>query len=276
MTTTNSFSVLMSVYYREEPKHLEQALASNLINQTLIPNEFILVHNGELTPELDAVIERFKKMFPEILKVCNKKFGGLGEALNFGLGFCTNELIARSDSDDICMPFRFEKQVKFMVEHPEIDLCSSWIDEFEKNPGDSTLKRLVPETPEEITLYAQTRCPVNHPSVIFRKEAVVSVGGYQVKYVPEDYFLWIKMIQNGSKIFNIQESLVWFRFSPDTFKRRGGWKYACDEVKTQINIYKMGFIQFPILCRNIFIRFTTRLMPNFLREYLYKKYLRNK
>lgn len=269
-----SFSVLMSVYHKEKPTFFDSALKSILIEQTLKPTEFVLICDGELTPQLEVIISKYLDLFPGILKVYRKENGGLGKALNFGLPKCSYELIARADSDDICKPERFEKQVKLMEEHPEYGLISSWIDEFENEPGDSKLSRILPETPEEVLKYSKSRCPVNHPAVMFRKSEVLAVGGYQTKYFPEDYFLWIKMLQNGCKIYNIQESLVWFRFSPETFKRRGGWNYAIDEVKTQINIYKMGFISFPIFCKNVAIRFTTRIIPNRLRGWLYKTFLR--
>lgn len=269
------FSVLMSVYIKENPNYFDSALESILINQTLPPNELVLICDGDLTPELDAVIDKYLKLFPSILKVYRKENGGLGRALNFGLPKCSYELVARADSDDICMPTRFEKQVKIMEEHSEYGLISSWVQEFENEIGDTALVRAVPELPEDVALYAKTRCPVNHPAVMFRKSEVICVGGYQTELFPEDYFLWIKMLQNGTKVYNLQESLVWFRFSPDTFKRRGGWKYACDEVKTQVNIYRMGFITFSTLIKNIIIRFTTRILPNSIRGWLYKSFLRH-
>lgn len=269
-----NFTVLMSVYFKECPAYFDRALESILVNQTLKPSEFVLICDGELTVELEEVITKYRNLCPDVLKVYRKENGGLGKALNFGLPKCSYDLIARADSDDICKPNRFEKQVKLMEEHPEYGLISSWIDEFENEPGDSSLSHVLPETPGEILKYAKSRCPVNHPAVMFRKSEVLAVGGYQTKYFPEDYFLWIKMLQNGTKAYNIQESLVWFRFSPETFKRRGGWSYAVDEVKTQINVYKMGFISLPVICKNVAIRFTTRVMPNWLRGWVYKRFLR--
>ena len=96
------FSVLMSVYYKEKPKFFDLALESNLIKQTLPPNEFVLVCDGELTPDLEAVIEKYRKLYPNVLKVYRKENGGLGKALNFGLPKCSYPLVARSDSDDVC------------------------------------------------------------------------------------------------------------------------------------------------------------------------------
>lgn len=270
------FSVLMSVYYKEKPEYFDLSLESNLVNQTLTPNEFVLICDGELTPELDAVIEKYQKLFPEILKVYRKENGGLGKALNFGLPKCSFPLVARSDSDDICEPTRFEKQISLMSEHKEYSIISSWVKEFINEPGDYDKARVLPENHNDIFIYAKKRCPVNHPSVVFRKNDVLEVGGYQTELFPEDYFLWIKMLKNGCRFYNLQESLVWFRFSPDTFKRRGGIKYAKDEIKIQMNIYRMGVISFPILLINLIIHTTIRILPNWLRSWIYMNLLRHK
>ena len=109
---------------------------------------------------------------------------------------------------------------------------------------------------------------------MYKKSAVLAADGYLTKYFPEDYFLWIRMLMNGCKFYNIQESLVYFRYSPETFKRRGGWKYACDEAKVQTQIYQMGFTSLPQYLKNLIIRFTTRIMPNWIRGFIYQKMLR--
>lgn len=263
-----SFSVLLSVYDKEKPEFLKASLDS-VFCQTLRSNDVVLVEDGKLGESLETVIRNYEKYFPELHVIRFKKNRGLGYALNDGLKYCQNELVARMDTDDIAKPNRFEKQFKVMQEHQEYGMISSWIDEFQNVPGDSLSKRILPESPEENLKYAKSRCPVNHPTVMYRKSEVMKAGGYQTKLFPEDYFLWIKMLQNGCQIYNIQESLLWFRFSPETFKRRGGWKYAYDEIKTQWNVYKMGFINVPILCKNIVIRFVTRIMPNRIRSLIY-------
>lgn len=269
------FSVIMSIYKNDAPEYLRIALES-LLNQTRLPNEILLVEDGPLTAELTEVIESFKEsMGNNLVKVVKIPVnGGLGRALNEGLKHCSYELVARMDADDICKPERFEKELKVFEEHPDYGMVGSWIDEFEHVPGDSKSIRIVPETPEQNLIYAKSRCPVNHPTVMYRKQQVFDAGGYQTELFPEDYFLWIKMLQNGTKIYNIQESLLWFRFSLDTFKRRGGWKYACDEAITQWNIYRLGFIGIPTLLKNVAIRFTTRILPNWLRTWMYLHVLR--
>lgn len=267
------FSVLLSVYHKEKAEFLDEALNS-IVCQTLKPDEIIIVEDGPLTNELNNVLDKFETENKCVKRVPLKVNSGLGKALNEGLKHCSNDLVARMDTDDIAFPDRFEKQVEFMDRHSEIDACSSWVDEFVMEKGNVTSVKKLPETHKEIIKYAKHRCPLNHPAVVYRKKAVLDVGGYTG--FPEDYMLWVRMLMNGSKFHNLQESLLYFRFSPEVIKRRGGWKYAKDELKTQMQFYKMGFIGCTTLLYNISIRITVRLIPNFVREIIYKKGLREK
>lgn len=265
------FSVLLSVYIKEKPEYLRYSLRS-IFSQTIDINEVIIVEDGLLTKELYDIIEEYETKFKVIVRVPLKNNMGLGKALNEGLKHCSYELVARMDTDDIAYPTRFEKQVKYMTEHPEIDACSSWIDEFIDSTDNIISTKKLPETNEEIIDYAKHRSPLNHPAVMFRKSAVMAVGGYSG--FPEDYNLWVRMLMNGSKMHNLQESLLFFRYSHDMIKRRGGWKYAKEDFRSQKAFYQMGFIQFSDFIYNIAIRLTVRLIPYWLRDYIYKKGLR--
>lgn len=266
-----NFSVLLSVYIKENPQYLSQALDS-IINQSVQASEIIIVKDGPLTKELDDIINQYNKNYQFIRIVALPNNLGLGKALNEGIKHCHYELIARMDTDDISKPNRFEKQLEIFKLHPETDICSAWLEEFEENTNNILSIKKLPETHSEIVRYAKHRCPINHPVVMYKKEAVLKVGGYEG--FPEDYRLWIKMLMNGSKFYNIQESLLYFRFSKDMIKRRGGWKYAINDIKSQLSFYKMGFLSLEILLYNIIIRITVRLVPNFLRTFIYKKCLR--
>ena len=268
-----NITVLLSLYYRESPLALHLSLNS-IFNQTILPAEIVLVKDGPLTKELDGVIEEFCSKNSIIKVISLSKNQGLGKALNEGLKHCSYELVARMDTDDIAKPDRFEKQLKIFQDNPNIDIVSSWIDEFESDVHNIISTRKLPETHEEIFRYAQKRNPINHPVVMFRKNAVVEAGGYQHFPLFEDYFLWVRMLLNGSKFYNIQESLLYFRSSTDMFKRRGGFKYACTEARFQWKIYQLGFISFPKTCLNVLVRFGTRIIPNYLRSWIYKKMLR--
>ncbi|MBO4985110.1 MAG: glycosyltransferase [Bacteroides sp.] len=268
-----NFSVLLSVYIKEQPIFLEQSLAS-ILNQTLIPPEIVLIKDGSLTTELDLIIKKYQNEVPMIKVIQLPQNQGLGKALNEGLKHCSHELVARMDTDDIAKSNRFERQIQVFEEHPEVDIVSAWIEEFEGEVNNVVSVRKLPETHAELYNYAKLRCPINHPVAMFKKSAVLAAGGYQHFPLFEDYYLWVRMLMNGAKFHNIQESLLYFRFSPDMFKRRGGWKYAKDELRFQKMLHERRFISHKELIRNTFIRFTARIIPNSFRAWVYKKLLR--
>lgn len=268
------FSVLLSLYSKETPVFLRQSLYS-IFQQTLSPTEVVLVKDGPLTGELDNVIAEYVVKHPELKTVSLAENQGLGKALNEGLKHCSYELVARMDTDDVAKSDRFEKQIAIFCAHPELDVVGAWIDEFEGTIGNVISIRKLPEKHEDICQFARKRCPVNHPVVMFRKSAVIAAGGYQHFSSFEDYYLWVRMLLNNARFYNIPESLLYFRFSPGMFKRRGGWKYAQDEFRFQRMLWKRGFVGFPCLIQNIWIRFIVRIIPNKIRIFLYKKVLRD-
>ena len=168
-----AFSVLISVYQREKPQYLEQALES-LLEQTLLPTEVVIVEDGPLTDGLYAVIEAFKTRFAATVSVVLPRNVGLGLALNHGLKECHYPIVARMDSDDICKPRRFEKQLEILRTHKEIDVVGSWIDEFLGTKENIISTRKVPETHQEILHFARYRNPMNHPTVMFCKRVVIA------------------------------------------------------------------------------------------------------
>ncbi|MBM6674332.1 glycosyltransferase [Marseilla massiliensis] len=263
------FSVLMSVYNKENPEYLRDSLMS-VFNQTLTAKEVILIKDGPVTDELNSVICQFEKKHKELHVIPFEKNRGLGKCLNDGIKLCSYDIIARMDTDDIAKPERFEEEYNYLAHHPECDIVGSWIEEFISTKDNIIAERRVPQQHKEIYEYAKRRCPVNHPTVMYRKNAVMAVGGYLEQYFPEDYFLWIRMLMNGSQFYNINKSLLWFRYSPETIKRRGGWKYAKDEIIIQHNIYKLGFISLHVMIENIAIRFSTRILPYPIRKLIYK------
>lgn len=265
-------SVLLSIYNKENPFHLTQALES-IMSQTFKADEIVIVEDGPLTEKLYAILEKYESAHKCIKRISLKNNMGLGKALNNGLMNCSYELIARMDTDDIALPDRFEKQVYFMENHPEIDACSAWIDEFIDSPNNIISRRTLPETPEELYKFGKSRNPLNHPAVMFRKSAVIKAGGYQHFPLFEDYYLWVRMIMNGSKLYNLQEPLLYFRSSTEMYKRRGGLKYALTEIKFQILLHKIGYISFYQMLKNCCTRFIARIIPNQLRGFLYKRIL---
>lgn len=267
------FSVLLSLYAKESPVFLKQSLDS-VFTQTLFPTEVVLVEDGPLTDELKAVVLDYKHRYSNLKVVILEHNQGLGKALNEGLKYCSYDLVARMDTDDIAKSDRFQKQYNLFQKHPEIDVCGSWIDEFLDCTNNVISTRKLPEWHNDILFYAKSRNPINHPVVMFRKSAVLAAGGYQHFPLFEDYYLWLRMLKNGAIFYNIQESLLYFRISPDMFRRRGGWKYAIDElrfIKVMLNMNMITYKQFVL---NVITRFPVRIAPNQVRSWLYKKLLR--
>lgn len=266
-------SVLISVYHREHPEYLDTALGS-IFGQTIQADEVILVKDGPLTPGLDAVISRYAARHSELHVISLQQNAGLGAALNEGLKHCAHELVARMDSDDVCANDRFERQLNIFSQHPEYDIIGGWIDEFSDDPHCPEAVRQLPETHEEIGRFFRTRSPMNHVTVMFRRSAVLAAGGYQPFYLLEDYWLWGRMLHNGSRFYNIPAILVHVRGGNAMTARRGGWKYAVSEVRLQRAFLRLGLIGYVTFCKNVMIRFTVRVMPNRLRTFVYQKLLR--
>lgn len=268
------YSVLMSVYHKEKPEYLKQAIAS-IQAQTLPTDDFVLVCDGPLNDALDAVIAKKQQEMGKTLNVVRlAKNGGLGNALNEGIKHCKNELVARMDSDDIAYQDRCEKQIAVFYKHPEVSICSGIVEEFTSTPDVVDAKRVPPEAHEEIVEFAKKRNPFNHPCVMYKKSAVEAVGSYQDFYLLEDYYLWLRMLMAGYQGYNIQESLLHMRAGSDMYLRRAGWKYA----KTQARLFKFmksqGFIDEGQYIKSCVIRSGSVLTPNWLRKLMFEKVLR--
>lgn len=267
------FSVLMSVYSKENPFYLEKALSS-VFTQTIMPDEVILVEDGSLTSELDEIINKFEKEYTTILKVVKFETNrGLGQALHDGLLECSNEIVFRMDTDDIAHKDRFEKQLKIFKEK-NVDVVGSNIIEFDETMTNITSHRIVPELDEDIKIMAKTRNPVNHMTIAFKKKAVIDSGNYLDMMYFEDYYLWVRMMSKGYIFYNIQEELIDVRGGNDMIKRRGGKKYIKPIINFEKSILKLGYITKFEFIKNIIQRVIVSLIPNSLRTIFYKIFLR--
>ncbi len=268
------FSLLMSVYKRENPQYLTECFDS-IYQQTIQPAEIILVEDGPLTAGLYEAIGRQEKRFPSMKRIALPNNQGLGSALNQGLAACQHDIIARMDTDDICVPERFETQLKYLNEHPDIDVVSAWITEFDHEPSNIVGIRSLPANHEEIFKFGKKRNPVNHPVVMFRKSAVLAAGGYKPCFLFEDYYLWGRMLQQGYHFHNLQQSLLFFRRSPEMIQRRGGFGYALHEILFMLKLENIGYISITRLVINVIQRTGVRILPNTVRSFIYKYLLRS-
>lgn len=268
------FSVLLAIYEKEYPEYCYLALES-IVNQTVIPDEVVLVKDGPLTMELENVIEKYKHLYPDKFKVIAlDKNQGLGKALQIGVVHCSYDIIARMDSDDIAVSDRFEKQLRVLTDNLDIDIVGSFIDEFDGEITNIISTRKVPLFTTEIYKGAKRKNPFNHMTVMFRKQAVLAAGNYQPFLWFEDYFLWVRMIINHAKMLNIPQSLVYARTGKQMLERRGGIKYLSSELKLQKEFRRIRFISLFDVGLNIFMRAVVRLLPNKIRGYIYISLLR--
>lgn len=268
------YSVLMSVYYKENPTYLRESIES-ILNQTVKTNDFVLVEDGKLTKELEEVVTWYEKKFPNIFNVVRlEKNAGLGPAIAIEIEKCKNELIARMDSDDISVPERCEKELLTFSNDCSLDMVGSNIIEFTDDILNIQSYRILPELDSEIKKYMRRRNPFGHPSVMFKKSKVLEAGNYRAYYLCEDYDIWIRMARIGAKFYNIQENLVYMRIGEDFYKRRGGIKYLKSILKFKKEQYMNGFYSFKDFIITASSSTIICLMPNGLRNLFYKKFLR--
>ncbi len=259
------FSVLMSVYNKERPDYFEFCCES-LTRQTLLPTEVVIVNDGPLCEKLRYVISKYSSRL-NIINIVLEQNVGLARALNEGLKHCTHELVARMDSDDMAMPERFEKQIAFMQSNLDVAVSSGVIEEFNE-AGQVTFKRVLPLAHSEITSFAKKRSPLSHPAVIFRKSAILDVGGYPEIY-PEDYLLWVKLIQKGYRLANLPDTLLKMR-TGDQFITRRGYRFLIGELRIYRYMYQTKFITLFEYLKVISERCILRLSPSFVKLFLYK------
>ena len=264
-----NFSVLMSVYKAEKPEYLHSALES-VFNQTLRPREVVLVKDGPLGGELEKVIGYWESKKGDVLKTFQLTENmGLASALNYGLQKCSFELIARMDSNDIASRNRFEREVKYLGNYG-VDVVGSYIEEKDEKMDRGLGIREVPLSHDDITRYLRWKNPMNHMTVMYKKKAILDVGGYSQELRKlQDYALWAKMIKAGYRFINIPEPLVMVRTGEDFLNRRGGFEYFKYEVAVLMYMNRIGHIGFFCLICNLLIRFFTRISPLALRRLIY-------
>lgn len=271
------FSVAMSVYKSDNPDYFDRALSSITDEQTIIPNEIVLVVDGPVSNEINNVINKYEKKY-EIFNVIRlEQNGGLGNALKIAVENANHELIARMDSDDVSVSTRFEEQLKYFEINPEIDIVGGDITEFIGEENNIVGKRSVPLSNESIREYMKTRCAMNHVSVMYKKKAVESAGGYQDWFWNEDYYLWIRMWLNGAVFANTGSVLVNVRVGEEMYQRRGGSKYFESEKGLQDYMLKNKMINHSTYIKNVTKRLIIqKLMPNKLRGWVFRTFARKK
>lgn len=268
------YSVLMSVYHKDNPAWLTESIDS-MLAQTAKPDEFVVVKDGKLTPTLDGVIAEYCKKHPKLFKIVElERNVGLGLALAEGIKACKNKLIARMDADDYSVPDRLEKQLKIFAENPAISLVGSNVNEFTISKTRPICLVKLPETQDEIIKFAKKRCPFRHPSLLYKKDAIVTAGNYRNFPLYEDYDIYNRILKSGAKCYNIQESLVYMRVNPDFYQRRGGLQYLKKTLRFKNHSLKEGYYNFGEYLVATVPHAIVCIMPNWTRKLIYQKFLR--
>lgn len=268
------YSVLMSVYSKENAQWFDNSVES-MFAQTVKPSEFVLIEDGPLTEELDKVAEKYRNRYPDIFRIVKlEKNGGLGPALKLGVEACRYDYIARMDSDDYCEPDRIQKEFDVFLHDPDLGMVGTNVIEFIGEPGNCVSKVILPETQADIVEFSKKRNPFRHPSIMYKKEAVLRAGNYRAYYLFEDYDMWVRMIRTGCKCYNIQEYLTYMRISADFYKRRGGIKYLKSIYRFKHEQYEVGYISYFGFLKAFLPHAVVCLLPNGLRDLIYRKLLR--
>lgn len=271
------FSILISIYYKENPFFFYECMESIWDNQNLKPNEIVLVLDGPIGGELTACVKNWQSKIGGTLKIIALPQNvGLGQALNEGLKHCSYDWVFRMDTDDICTADRFEKQVAFIQQHPDVVLFSGQVLEFDQDISDANVLKAVPLTYEEIKEFAKKRCPFNHMAVAYKREVILALGGYQHHLFMEDYNLWLRVIGAGYTVSNLPDVILYARVGNGMHARRKGYEYIKSE-KQLLKLKKELKLQSPIHANILFlIRSAFRLIPSSLLGKIYNTFLRKK
>lgn len=272
-------SVLMSLYIKEKPEYFRASMDS-ILAQTYPADEIVLIEDGPLTEELYAAVADYERIcnenpdnHPRLVIHAFEQNQQLGRALAKGVELCSNELIARMDTDDIAMPERLRIQTAYMEQHPEVSVVGGAIREF-NDEGTTDRVKYMPGTQEEVKQYIKLRNPLNHMTVMYRRSAILEAGNYQHFPFLEDYSLWSRMVSEDYQIRNMDEVLVRARTSMGLVRRRSGWAY----YKTFKRLRKLQH-ELKLTSTGEYIKaqvgtFGMIMMPGWVKEMAYKKVLR--
>lgn len=262
------FSLLLPTYQADDPEHLRRAFRSAVQDQTLIPDEVVVVRDGPVPVALGRVLDELADSSPVPVQRLDLDTNvGLGRALDEGLAGCRYNVVARMDADDISLPQRFAVQLP--VIEAGADLVGSALLEFGDHEDDIVGTRTPPLTEAEIKRWARFADPFNHPTVVYRRDWVQRAGGYRDLPLMEDYWLFARMIDAGARVANVAEPLVKYRVGSGAYARRGGWELLRSELVLQREFRDMGFVTRSQYVRNVMVRGGYRLVPQALRKVAY-------
>lgn len=268
------YSFLMSVYYKENPEYLEESIKS-VLNQTIVPDEIVIVEDGKLGFELEEIVKKYETRYSNLINVIRRKENrGLGYSLNEGLKKCKNELVVRMDSDDICIDNRCEKQLKRFKECPQLVILGTQIYEFQDSKDNIISQRIVPVSYDEIIKFSHRRSPFNHPTVMFKKSIILKNGGYPTKKRKEDLELFVRLVNNNYYCENLSDNLLYYRTSKDNLDRRRNWINCKEYIEIMFSFYKQKIIKLNDFLFVLIGQLSFYILPSKILNILNSKFLR--
>jgi hypothetical protein len=269
MNSDLAYSVLIPLAPWEPPQQVALALAS-LETQTLPPAQVVVSCDG--TPP-EALLQILERATLPLNLVIGPGLEGVGPVLARGLDQCRYDLVVRADADDISHPDRCSTQVMWMSQHKEISAMGCTIAEFVDNPSQPTSWRLAPVDSSLIARMAYTRNPLNHPSVILRRSAVLAVGSYRSVTGFEDYDLWLRLLAaNGCEsLANMPLTLVSAKVGDSHLRRRHGINYAMMEARFFYGCGRQGLLPWWSVWGALILRLPLRLFPASLLSLVMKQ-----
>lgn len=257
------FSVLLPVYDLEKPEYFNSCVNS-ILNQTVSPDEVVIVKDGEINNKLIKVIDAYRDNL-NIREVLYSGPDKLSGALKYGLTFCTHNIVARADSDDIYHKKRFENQIKYLNQNSDISVLGTHVIEFNESLDDLNIVRKGFKINGNFTL----NNPVHHSSVMFLKDDVISAGNYKKLEGFEDWYLWLRLRKKGYIIENLQENLCYVRVGDLFYKRRSGVRYIKNEFYAHKVFYQEKLISLVNFLSNMIIRIPLRILPESILKFFY-------
>lgn len=269
------FSLLLPVYHGDGAQEFLRAVRSSTVEQTLPPSEVVIVVDGPVGEELNMALSTVEREVTGVKIVRLKENGGLGPALAEGMRHTTLPLVARMDADDVSLPRRFELQIAYMEQHPELAVVGGQIEEFIGEESHTVGRRIVPLAAADCRRYYRDRDPLNHMSVVLHREAVMRAGNYQAWHLDEDSYLWGRLLLIGCEVGNIAQVVVRVRVGEAMYARRGGWHYFQSDMSMLAWKLRKGLTTRTVYAKNWLVRFVVYVvLPNSLRGWVFKHLLR--
>ncbi len=215
--TDPKITVLMPAYNAD--KYIHAAIRS-VLDQSFTDFELLIINDGS-KDDTEKIIRSFTD---SRIRLINQSNQGIASALNMGLLNGNADLVARFDADDVCLPGRLMTQYNFLTDHPEYIIVGSDADYIDMNGEFVFTCRLAAHSDDEIQDLTANKCPFIHSAVMFRKQAIMDVGGYDTNaYAFQDHLLWSKVIKKG-KACNLPQAFLQVRLNPESISIDERWR----------------------------------------------------